>query len=80
MNKSKKKLGKKVIVKKSGNGMTGFDLMTTDSYFTILVGVIMNNILAENIYFMNHIEWTEHKIMVLKPANTLRGLINGEDT
>ena len=56
MNKSKKKLGKKVIVKKSGNGMTGFDLMTTDSYFTILVGVITNNILAENVYFMNHIE------------------------
>ena len=60
--------------------MTGFDLMTTDSYFTILVGVIMNNILAENVYFMNHIEQTEHKIMVLKPANTLRGLINREDT
>ena len=36
--------------------MTGFDLMATDSYFTILVGVIMNNILAENIHFMNHIE------------------------
>ena len=28
-----------------------------------------NHILAENTYFLNHIEWTEHKIMVLQPAN-----------
>ena len=25
--------------------------------------------LAENTYFTNHIEWTEHKIMGFKPAN-----------
>ena len=49
--------------------LTGFNLMTPDSYFTILVENFKNHILAENTYFMNHIEWTEHKIMVLKPTN-----------
>ena len=43
--------------------------MTHDLYFTILVEVFMNRILAENMYLTNHIECTEHKIMVLKPAN-----------
>ena len=47
----------------------GFDLMTRDSYFMILVEVFMNHILAENTYFMNHIESTEHKIMFLKPTS-----------
>ena len=47
----------------------GFNLMTPGSYFTILVENFKNHILAENTYFMNHIEWTEHKIMVLKPTN-----------
>ena len=52
----------------------GFDLTTRDSYFTILVEVFTNHILAENmidfrIYFTIHLGWTEHKIMVLKPAN-----------
>ena len=44
---------------------TGFDLTTRDSYFTILVEVFTDHILAEKIYFKNHIEWTEHKIMVV---------------
>ena len=42
--------------------------MTSDSYFTILVEVFTNYILAKNTYFTNRIAWTEHKIMVLKPA------------
>ena len=46
-----------------------FDLTTCNSYFAILVEVFTNHILAENTYFMNHAEWTEHKIMVLKLAN-----------
>ena len=47
---------------------TGFDLTTRDSYFTIIVEVFANHILAGNIYFTNHIQWIEHKIM-LKLAN-----------
>ena len=47
----------------------GFDLTTRDSYFTILVEVFTNYILAENTNFTNHSGWTEHKIMVLKTAN-----------
>ena len=43
--------------------------MTHDSYFTILVEVFMNHMLAESTYFTNHIEWTEHKIMAIKYAN-----------
>ena len=43
--------------------------MTCDSYFTILVEVFTNHTLAENTYFTNHIERTEHTIVVLKPAN-----------
>ena len=35
----------------------------------ILNEVFTNHILAANTYFRNHIEWTEHKITVLKPAN-----------
>ena len=42
-----------------------FDLTTPDSYSIILVQVFMNHILVKNKYFMNHIELTEHKIMVL---------------
>ena len=38
---------------------TGFDLTTHDSYFTILVEVFMNHILAENTYFTNDVERTE---------------------
>ena len=48
--------------------MLGFNLATRDLYFMILVEVFMNHILAET-HFTNHIEWTEHKIMVLKPPN-----------
>ena len=48
---------------------TGSDLTTRDSYFTILVEVFTNHILAENTNFTNQIGWTEHEIMVLKPAN-----------
>ena len=43
--------------------------MTHDSYFTILVEVFMNHMLAGSTYFTNHIEWTEHKIMAIKYAN-----------
>ena len=46
--------------------MTGFNLATCDLYFMIQVEVFMNHILAENTYFTNHIEWTEHTFMVLK--------------
>ena len=38
------------------NKLSGFDLTTCDSYFTILVEVFMNRILAENTCFMNHVE------------------------
>ena len=48
---------------------SGFDLMTRDSYFTVLVEVFTIHILAEDTYFTNHVEWTEHKTMVLKPTN-----------
>ena len=50
--------------------LTGFDLTTRDSYFTILVEVFTNHISAELTYFTNHIEWMEHKIMGYKPANS----------
>ena len=43
--------------------------MTRGSYSTALVEVFMNDILAENTYFTNHLGWTGHKIMVLKPTN-----------
>ena len=46
-----------------------FDLTTRDSYFTILVEVFTNHMLAESTYFTNHIDWTEHKIMAIKSAN-----------
>ena len=36
--------------------ISGFDLTTRDSYFTILVEVFTNHILVENTYFTNHIE------------------------
>ena len=49
--------------------MKGFDLTSCDLYFMILAEVFMEHILTENTYFTNHIERTEHKIMVLKPAN-----------
>ena len=43
----------------------------SDSLFVLhdLVEIFTNHILAENIHFTNFIECTEHKIMVLKPAN-----------
>ena len=49
--------------------LTGFDLTTHDSYFTILVEVFTNHISAENTYFANRIEWTKHSIMVLRLSN-----------
>ena len=49
--------------------MAKFDLTTFDLYFTILIGIFMTHILAENTYFTNHTEWTEYKILVLKLAN-----------
>ena len=47
----------------------GFTLTTCDSYFMILFEVFTNHISAENSYFMNHMEWREHKIMIFKPPN-----------
>ena len=38
------------------NKLSGFDLTTCDSYFTILVEVFMDRILSENTCFMNHVE------------------------
>ena len=49
--------------------VSGFDLTICDSYFTILVEVFKDHILAKNIYFTNRLGRIEHKIMVLKPAN-----------
>ena len=46
-----------------------FNLTTHESYFMILVEDFTNYILAENTYFTNHTEWTENKIVVLKPTN-----------
>ena len=43
--------------------------MTWDLYFTTLVEVFTNHISAENTYFTNHRQWTEHNITVFKPAN-----------
>ena len=41
------------------NGMiptiTGFNLTTCDLYFTVLLEVFINLVLAKNIYFMNHL-------------------------
>ena len=48
---------------------SGFDLTTHVSYFMILLEVFMNHILAECTYFTNHMEWTEHIIMVAKFVN-----------
>ena len=53
-----------------------FDLATRDSYFTILVEVFTNHILAENRYFMNYIESTENKTIVLKPQTSTKLLDN----
>ena len=53
--------------------------MTRDSYFWILVEVFTNYILAENTYFMNHIERTERKIIVLKPANKYQIIQQGHN-
>ena len=36
--------------------VTGFDLTTGDLYFTALVEVFTNHILAENTYIRNHIQ------------------------
>ena len=35
----------------------------------ILVEIFTNHFSAENTYFTNHIEWTEHKTMGFKPVN-----------
>ena len=50
-------------------GGTGFNLMTCDLYFMIQVEVFKNHILAKNMDFTNHREWTDQKNMFLKPAN-----------
>ena len=47
----------------------GFNLMTRDSNFMILVEVFTNQFLVENIHFTNQLGQTEHKIMVLTPEN-----------
>ena len=51
---------------------SGLDLTTRDSHFTILVQVFTNHILAKNTYFTNHIELTEHKIMVLNLETSIK--------
>ena len=43
--------------------------MTYHLYFLILGEVFTKHILAENTYFTNYLDWTEHKVMVLNPAN-----------
>ena len=43
--------------------------MTRDSYFPIHIEVFTNHILAANMYFRNHREWTEHKNIILNSAN-----------
>ena len=48
---------------------SGLDLTTRDSWFTILVEVFTNHILAKNTFLTNHIERPEHKITILKSAN-----------
>ena len=48
---------------------SGFNLTNRDSYFSILVEVFTNRILAENTNFTNHAEWTEHKITAWKSVN-----------
>ena len=58
----------KFIAKRS-TATAGSDLTTRDLYFTILVEVFRNNISAENKYFTNRMEWTEHKLMGLESAN-----------
>ena len=54
------------IVCSSVGESSGFDLMTFDLYSAIVIELFTNHILAENTCFTNHIEWTGHKVMVLK--------------
>ena len=49
--------------------ITELNLTTRDSYFTILVEVFTNHISTKSTHFTNHIERTEHSIMVLKLSN-----------
>ena len=56
----------------SCNKFPGFNLTAGDLNLTILVEVFTNHISAENTYFTNYLEWTEHKIMGFKPANRYR--------
>ena len=42
---------------------SGFDLMTRNSYFMILVEVFKNHILVENTYLTNCIKWPKQKII-----------------
>ena len=49
--------------------LAGFDLATRDSYLTILVDVFHEPCFSRDTYFTNCIEWTEHTIIVLNPAN-----------
>ena len=48
--------------------LTGFNLTTRDSYFTILAEVLANHVLAKNTYFTNHVELADLKIVILKPT------------
>ena len=49
--------------------LSWFNLKTHYLHFKILAEVFTNHILAKKTYITNHLAWTEHKIMVLKPAN-----------
>ena len=45
-------------------------MITRDSYFTVLFEVFTTHILEGNTYFVNHIEQTEHAIVILKRVST----------
>ena len=44
------------IQKNYASSYLGFDVTILDSHFGIPVKVFMNQILAENTYFMNHVD------------------------
>ena len=51
-----------------GDRGQNWTLKTRGSYFTISIKVF-NHVLAENTYFTNPIEWTEHTNVVFKSVN-----------
>ena len=53
--------------------------MTCDLYFTILVKIFTNHILAKSTYFTSHTEWTDDKIIVLKLASKYQIIQHGDN-